>query len=198
MSTRFDDKKLEIVTAAGKRFIKHGLYKTTMDEIARDVRIGKSTVYHYFASKEELFYYTVEKERERYSAAVKAVFEAPEAESAQKWADYLRIKASLPKDYRLLYNVIILCLSGQSNTIEDDLMLKFFGEEMKFLSTLVGSPEKEIEAMTAECAALFTITFPLLSGLHQVINEKTADFLHGRDCVTPAVLAVSKLFADSK
>ena len=53
------DRKIQILKAAVKRFAKHGLNKTTLDEIARDLRIGKATIYNYFESKEELFYETI-------------------------------------------------------------------------------------------------------------------------------------------
>ena len=33
-----------------------GSGKTTLEEIARDIRIGKATIYHYFSSKDELYY----------------------------------------------------------------------------------------------------------------------------------------------
>jgi len=48
------ERKIQIIKAAVKRFTKHGLHKTTLDEVARDLRIGKATIYNYFESKEDL------------------------------------------------------------------------------------------------------------------------------------------------
>ena len=42
------ERKQQIIRAAVKRFARHGHGKTTLDEIARDIRIGKATIYHYF------------------------------------------------------------------------------------------------------------------------------------------------------
>jgi AcrR family transcriptional regulator len=56
MAKATKEKKLQIIKAAAKRFDKHGLAKTTLNEIARDLRIGKATLYGYFSSKEELFF----------------------------------------------------------------------------------------------------------------------------------------------
>ena len=62
-------RKQQIIRAAVKRFARHGSGKTTLEEIARDIRIGKATIYHYFESKDELFFASLkwetdEKEKE--------------------------------------------------------------------------------------------------------------------------------------
>jgi AcrR family transcriptional regulator len=44
-----------IQKAALKLFGKKGVKNTTMDEVAKEVRIGKGTIYHYYDSKEQLF-----------------------------------------------------------------------------------------------------------------------------------------------
>lgn len=51
-----------IVSTARDVFARYGFRKATMDEIAQAARKGKSTVYHYFRSKEEVFKAVVEKE----------------------------------------------------------------------------------------------------------------------------------------
>lgn len=52
----------EIVNAAREIFGRYGFRKSTMDEIARAARKGKSSLYHYFRSKEDVFRAVVEKE----------------------------------------------------------------------------------------------------------------------------------------
>jgi AcrR family transcriptional regulator len=44
-----------IVGSATKYFSKYGFYKTTMDEIAKNIHRAKGLLYYYFKSKEELF-----------------------------------------------------------------------------------------------------------------------------------------------
>jgi AcrR family transcriptional regulator len=51
-----------IVEVASKVFTRFGFKKTTMDEIAHAVHKGKSSIYHYFDSKVEIFKAVVEKE----------------------------------------------------------------------------------------------------------------------------------------
>jgi len=53
-----------IINVACKIFTKHGFKKTTMDEIAVACHKGKSSIYYYFKSKEEIFRAVVEREAE--------------------------------------------------------------------------------------------------------------------------------------
>ncbi|HEY8392472.1 MAG TPA: TetR/AcrR family transcriptional regulator [Capillibacterium sp.] len=62
------DVRQNIINAAREIFARYGFRKTTMDEIARAARKGKSSLYHYFKSKEEVFQAVVEQE----AAEVKA------------------------------------------------------------------------------------------------------------------------------
>ncbi len=56
------DVKETIIKVAQNVFSRFGFKKTTMDEIAEAARKAKSSVYHYFKSKEEIFNIIVERE----------------------------------------------------------------------------------------------------------------------------------------
>jgi AcrR family transcriptional regulator len=58
------DVRETIIKVAQDVFAKFGFRKTTMDEIAEAARKAKSSVYHYFESKEEIFKTIVEREGE--------------------------------------------------------------------------------------------------------------------------------------
>jgi AcrR family transcriptional regulator len=45
----------KIILTAGQIFSRFGFRKTTMDEIALGLKMGKSSIYYYFESKEEIF-----------------------------------------------------------------------------------------------------------------------------------------------
>ena len=57
-----DDIRDQIVDTAKGIFTRFGFRKTTMDEIARAMRKGKSSIYYYFTSKEEIYKAVIEKE----------------------------------------------------------------------------------------------------------------------------------------
>jgi AcrR family transcriptional regulator len=52
----------QIFAAASKLFLRYGFHETSMRQIAVEAGMGKSTLYDYFASKEEILLYFVEEE----------------------------------------------------------------------------------------------------------------------------------------
>jgi AcrR family transcriptional regulator len=50
-----EEYKKKIIITAGQIFSRFGFKKTTMDEIAKALKMGKSSIYYYFSSKEEIF-----------------------------------------------------------------------------------------------------------------------------------------------
>jgi AcrR family transcriptional regulator len=72
-SERGSDKsnKVAIITeAAQKRFGLYGIEKTSMQEIADDLRASKASLYYYFPDKESLYIAVVEKEQAEFIAAI--------------------------------------------------------------------------------------------------------------------------------
>ena len=54
-ATRHDEQRHQVVEAAAAVIRQFGFQKTTMNDIARALRMGKSSLYHYFQNKEEIF-----------------------------------------------------------------------------------------------------------------------------------------------
>ena len=50
-----DEFRRKRIITAGQIFSRYGFRKTTMDEIASALKMGKSSIYYYFSSKEEIF-----------------------------------------------------------------------------------------------------------------------------------------------
>lgn len=48
------DEQQKIIELSEEKFFKDGFYKTTMDEIAEELKISKKTIYKFFPSKEDL------------------------------------------------------------------------------------------------------------------------------------------------
>ena len=59
-----DEVRKRIVFVASKIFTRFGFRKTTMEEIAMASKKGKSSIYYYFNSKEDIFRAVVEREAE--------------------------------------------------------------------------------------------------------------------------------------
>ncbi len=62
MAEEFNEIKKLIINQAQTVFARFGFRKTTMDEIAQASHKGKSTLYHYFQSKEDIYHAVIEKE----------------------------------------------------------------------------------------------------------------------------------------
>jgi len=74
--------RAEILKAAERVFQKWGINKTTMEDIAREAGKGKSTLYYYYQSKDEIFDAVVVNEFERILKKAKEL--AQEAKTAKE------------------------------------------------------------------------------------------------------------------
>ncbi|NLY91049.1 MAG: TetR/AcrR family transcriptional regulator [Firmicutes bacterium] len=83
-----NDVRQNIIDAAREIFARYGFRKATMDEIARAARKGKSSLYHYFKSKEEVFQEVVEQEATEVKAEIARAV-AAEKTPQQKFRAYV-------------------------------------------------------------------------------------------------------------
>lgn len=117
------EKRLQIIKAAEKRFARHGLHKTTLNEIARDLRIGKATIYHYFESKEQLYYVSLDYEVTLLLEDVKNIFSAEEIKIEDMLSNYLFSKENVPFKFPMIYETVIF-LMGDSGFENESILLK--------------------------------------------------------------------------
>lgn len=66
-------KEEQILNAARRLFSKYGYKKVSMDEIAKEAKVTKKTVYSYFESKEELLKRIIKQEEERMKQIVESI-----------------------------------------------------------------------------------------------------------------------------
>jgi AcrR family transcriptional regulator len=108
-----------ILEIAQDIFSKFGYKKTTLDDIANAVRKGKSSLYYYFSSKEDLFQAVIIKEVEILKRSLeKVVFRSMDPE--EKLREYILTKL---RTYRGLANLY--------NALENDVAAIGFIEEVK-------------------------------------------------------------------
>lgn len=94
-----------IINVARNIFAKFGFRKTTMEEIAQAARKGKSSIYHYFNSKEDIFNAVVEKETNAlHFALTEAVNMASTPEDKLK--AYIRTRMDTIGDLANLYSAL--------------------------------------------------------------------------------------------
>ena len=100
-----EEKKEKIIEIATKVFSRFGMKKSTMDEIAQKIRMGKSTLYHYFESKEEIFLEVVRKEAQTFKNYLKE--ELKQAESPEdKFRSYAKGRMKYLKELVNYYSTL--------------------------------------------------------------------------------------------
>ncbi len=76
-----DEMREQIISAAREIFAHYGYRKTTMDDIAASIYKAKSSIYHYFSGKEDIFKAVIEREGAQISRDIAAAVQraaAPE------------------------------------------------------------------------------------------------------------------------
>jgi AcrR family transcriptional regulator len=144
-----NDRKSQIIKAAVKRFSKHGLGKTTLDEIARDLRIGKATIYHYFKSKDELFYRSIEWESEQLIEEIKLIFEKEEITLRERINSYFNCKEIIDQKYKLLYELFLLLMREGTFEKEKEILKSMLRKEEIILEMVLNTQnrKKEIKSL---------------------------------------------------
>jgi AcrR family transcriptional regulator len=104
-STKRDAVRENILTIAQEIFSKFGYKKTTLDDIANAVRKGKSSLYYYFSSKEDLFQEVIQKEADILREELSKVLQK-DIDPAEKLRDYVMTKITTFRQLANFYNAI--------------------------------------------------------------------------------------------
>lgn len=104
VTSKDDIVRQSIVDAAQKLFQQFGLAKTTMEDIAKVVGKGKSSLYYYYATKEEIFEAVVVKEKNDIQAEIDAAI-SKENSAENKLRLLALTKHKALRKRRLLYKL---------------------------------------------------------------------------------------------
>jgi len=149
-----EEYRKRIITTAGDIFSRYGFKKTTMDEIANGLKMGKSSIYYYFASKEEIFEAVVLNEanilRNELTKAIKSV-ESP----IEKMRNYVFVRMKSFEKLSNYYNAIFDKNLDHFNFIET-VRSKYDREELAILRLILyhGAREKVFNVTNSEFTAL--------------------------------------------
>ncbi|MBU1370459.1 MAG: TetR/AcrR family transcriptional regulator [Bacteroidetes bacterium] len=94
-----------IIQVSAQLFGRFGYKKTTMDDIAQALRMGKSSLYYYFKSKEEVFQAVVEMEASQLKAAVLVAINK-ESDPQEKLRQYVMVRMQKFKETVNLYEAV--------------------------------------------------------------------------------------------
>lgn len=173
-----DDVSEVILNSAKTIFARYGFKKTTMDEIAQAARKGKSSIYHYFKSKEDIFKAIVEKESDALSAALAKAINA-ETTSEKKIRAYVLTRMKVINNLTNLYSALKDEYLEHYSFIEN-VRVKYDTEEVNtikgILKTGVEEGDFKIEDINLTAFALVTalkgLEYPLFIKNNYAKTEK--------------------------
>jgi AcrR family transcriptional regulator len=128
-----NERKSQIIKAAAKRFARHGLSKTTLDEVARDIRIGKATIYHYFTSKDDLYFATLKWECENFIEQVRIILEKETDSLTQKLTYYFGQKEIVSENNKLIHEALLALFNEKSFEQEKEIISWLLTKEVELI-----------------------------------------------------------------
>ncbi len=136
-----DHVRAEIVNVARKVFTRQGFKKTTMEDIAHGAGKGKSSIYYYFKSKEEIFEAVVEKEADELKTALEKVIRAGK-NPMRRLKDYIMFRLYHVKTVSNFYAALKEDSLDQMRFVED-VRKKFEEQEFQMVCNILDVGIKE-------------------------------------------------------
>jgi len=172
-----------ILKTAQEIFSKYGYKKTTLDDIANAVRKGKSSLYYYFKSKEDLFQAVIMKEVEILAKELDKVVNR-NTDPVDKLRDYILTKLTTFRGLANFYNA----LENDVTAIGfiEDLKHKYEQDEVRIIKRILieGVRKNEFEIYDFNLAAIGItmaikgLEMPLSAGVYASINlERGVDII---------------------
>lgn len=153
-----DRKREKIISAAGRVFGRYGFKDARMEKISEEAGMGKSSLYYYFLSKEELFEAVVEREAEHLKNEIIL--------ATRDIADpYKRMKKYVIARMKAFNESINLYTAVKTNYVDhlpfiDKVRAKYDKEEMKMVESILkdGVRNNRFKLVNTELATVAIVT----------------------------------------
>ncbi len=147
-----------IVSAATEVFSRYGFKKTSMEDIARALRMGKSSIYYYFKGKEEIFQAVVDREANLLRVKVKEILESG-LPVTEKLRSYVKMRMDLIKQ---LSNYMEILKNDDLMNLEltEKFRKKYDDEEITIVKQMLeeGINRNELKVKDLNLSALAIVT----------------------------------------
>ncbi len=163
-----DATRENILKIAREIFSKYGFKKTTLDDIAGAVRKGKSSLYYYFESKEDLFLAVIRKEGEILAHELEIVINR-NLKPVDKLRDYILTKLSTFRNLANFFHIIENDITAIG--FIDEVKLKYERTEIRMIKRILieGVRKNEFEIYDLTLAAVGITT--AIKGLEKPISS---------------------------
>ena len=149
-----EEYRKKIIVVSGQIFSRYGFKKTTMDEIAQALKMGKSSIYYYFKSKEDIFeavvLYEANMLRNELTKSIKSV-DSP----IEKMRNYVFVRMKAFEKLSNFYNAIFDKNLDHFDFIEK-IRSRYDREELAILRLILyhGARKKVFNVKESEYTAL--------------------------------------------
>jgi AcrR family transcriptional regulator len=174
-------RKDDIVAAAEELFFKKGFHGTTMDEIAKKAEFTKMTVYSYFTSKEEIFYFCSLKSLR----ILNRLFEDAAAAGGTGFDKVAAIGSAYMKffkDYRSHFRVLTQAIHYCPSVACTPVLRELERENTRMFAIMTSAIEKGINDGTLrkdiEPGKLALLLVSISSGFYRFLEEHNNGFTH--------------------
>jgi AcrR family transcriptional regulator len=166
----------QIIEAAQKRFGVYGIEKTSMREIAGDLKMSKASLYYYFPDKENLYKAVIEKEQEEFIKNISGIIERTE-EPETLLMEYSKTRLSY---FRSLLNLSRLRLESYSELrpVFRETISIFKEKDKEIVKRILGKGIKAGNFSITDIDKTASLFLDLLKGLRvSVVNDKRTLFI---------------------
>jgi AcrR family transcriptional regulator len=172
-----------ILKIAREIFSKYGFKKTTLDDIANAVRKGKSSLYYYFESKEDLFQAVIMKEVDILAHELEIVINR-NTDPIDKLRDYILTKLTTFRGLANFYHAIENDITAVG--FINDIKRRYEQDEISMIKRILieGVRKNEFEIYDFNLAAIGITTaikgleMPLSAGSYGNVNlENSVDII---------------------
>lgn len=148
----------KIIDVARNVFAKYGYKKTTMDDIAIGAQKGKSSIYYYFKSKEEIYEAVVETESRLLFDDILRKIDQP-IPAKEKFRLYVFTRLNKIRELSNFYDVLENNFIRSLDFIEN-LQQKYHQKEISILQNILseGVKSREFNIQDTEIAAIALVT----------------------------------------
>ena len=178
-----DLNKENILKIAREIFSKYGYKKTTLDDIANAVRKGKSSLYYYFKSKDDLFQAVVMKEGEILAHELEIIINR-NTDPVDKLRDYILTKLATFRSLANFYRAIESDVTAVD--FIEEVKRKYEQDEIRMIKRILieGVRKNEFEIYDLNLVAIGLTTaikgleMPLSAGNYGKVNlEQSVDII---------------------
>lgn len=133
-----NEKRNLILKAAEKRFERLGYDLTTVDEIAKDLRIAKSGIFYYFKSKDDLYYNIMLKQVNSFFQQ----FDENFSTEINFITNFIHQLLNIKNNRKLIYTLLMNAYHNRMNSYENDIFYIFKSKLDNLLDRLFSYPSQ--------------------------------------------------------